>query len=342
MCNFIKSNGEQCKLARNKDRCGKHQIIVDREEIIVEETNIVEEMPPKLSTPAVAEVIHTPEPSAIKPVESSNVKVSEVPNVDESIVAPAIADSMVYKEDQSLDSKLNISDADAKGITWDTCGLEHDNKDIFRFSEVIDAWRSLAKEIPIDHQSIKNADPQVLFDQGYISPIQLENRKDGKVTSRKRIYFKSVEDKETFLGLYKKLTFVEYCVSSGLYDQRLYKLCCMMKRDWYCNNNNTWNLAGMFYRMQHVDLGLMRKTYLCILHTMTDRFDHAAALKVFNDWETSKYHPKLSESQIKSIAGGTNPIEYSEWKEEYEPKEIKEKRWQRKENAFGYSQREAD
>ncbi|GMF65811.1 unnamed protein product [Phytophthora lilii] len=131
------------------------------------------------------------------------------------------------------------TDAEAKGITWDTYGLEYGNKDILRFSEVTDAWRSLAKEIPIDHQSIKNADPQVLFDQGYMSPIQLENRKDGKVTSRKRIYFKSDEDKEAFLGLYEKLNLVEYCVSNELYGQRLYKLCCMMKRSWYCDNNNT-------------------------------------------------------------------------------------------------------
>ncbi|GMF20363.1 unnamed protein product [Phytophthora lilii] len=210
-------------------------------------------------------------------------------------------------------------DAEAKGITWDTYGLEYGNKDILRFSEVIDAWRSLAKEIPIDHQSIKNADSQVLFDQGYISPIQLEKRKDGKdgkVSSRKRIYFKSDKDKERVLGLYKKLDVVEYCVSNGLYDQRLYKLCCMMKRSWFCDNNNTWNLAGVLYRKQHIDLGLMRKTYLCILHTMTDRFDQAAALKVFNDWETSKYHPKLSEAQIKSIAGGTDRASYNKWKEE--------------------------
>ncbi|GMF14676.1 unnamed protein product [Phytophthora lilii] len=45
-----------------------------------------------------------------------------------------------------------------------------------------------------------------------------------------------------------------------------------------------------------------------------------------NDWETSKYHPKLSESQIKSIAGGTDRASYNKWKEEYEPKEIKEKK----------------
>ncbi|GMF65810.1 unnamed protein product [Phytophthora lilii] len=58
---------------------------------------------------------------------------------------------------------------------------------------------------------------------------------------------------------------------------------------------------------------------------MTDRFDQAAALKVFNDWETSKYYPKLTESQIKSIVGGTDPDGYKEWKAEHEPQEVNEK-----------------
>ncbi|GMF25791.1 unnamed protein product [Phytophthora lilii] len=286
MCYFIKRNREQCLLARNKDRCGKHPIIMDQESIVVE-SNIVEEMPPQVNIPVVAEVVDTPAPSVIEPVEASNVKVSEVPNVDESIVEPVIANSAVYKEEYNSDSEqlynwddsekevtstatevikptesqlrrwayLTIcvnylenrdeiaeaenlvldqqqidflrkfveadtkknakgkdiestlkrdsmvidqferkmkgckakpdvkpkattrTDAEAKGITWDTYGLEYGHKDILRFSEVNDAWRSLAKEIPIDHQCIKNADPQVLFDQGYISPIQLEIEK---------------------------------------------------------------------------------------------------------------------------------------------------------------------
>ncbi|ETO77051.1 hypothetical protein F444_07706, partial [Phytophthora nicotianae P1976] len=47
-----------------------------------------------VDTPVVAEVVDTPAPSMINPVEASNIKVSEVPNVDESIVVePMIADS---------------------------------------------------------------------------------------------------------------------------------------------------------------------------------------------------------------------------------------------------------
>ena len=54
MCNFIKSNGQQCKLARNKDRCGKHPIIAVKQNNL--EVSIVEEMPPQVNTPA-AEVV---------------------------------------------------------------------------------------------------------------------------------------------------------------------------------------------------------------------------------------------------------------------------------------------
>ncbi|GMF14256.1 unnamed protein product [Phytophthora lilii] len=238
-------------------------------------------MSPQVNTPVVAEVVDTPAPSVIEPVEASNVKVSEVPTVDESIVEPVIADSTVYKEEYNSDSEqlynsddsenevtstatevikpteaqlrrwaylivsvnylenrdeiaeaenlvldqqqidvlrkfvethtkknakgkdiestlkrdsvvidrferkmkerkakpkaMTRTDAEAKGTTWDTYGLKYGNKDILRFSEVIHAWRSLAKEIPIDHQSIKNADPQVLFDQGYMGKYSAAN-----------------------------------------------------------------------------------------------------------------------------------------------------------------------
>ncbi|EEY68302.1 uncharacterized protein PITG_04732 [Phytophthora infestans T30-4] len=67
---FIKKNGEQCLLARNKDRCGKHPIIMDRKSIVAE-CNIVEEMSPQANTQSSLRLIA---PSVIEPVEASNVK----------------------------------------------------------------------------------------------------------------------------------------------------------------------------------------------------------------------------------------------------------------------------
>ncbi|ETO58796.1 hypothetical protein F444_22820 [Phytophthora nicotianae P1976] len=48
---------------------------MDQETTIVVESTLVEEIP---NTPVVAEVVDTPAPSVIEPVETSNVKVSEV------------------------------------------------------------------------------------------------------------------------------------------------------------------------------------------------------------------------------------------------------------------------
>ncbi|KAL7995851.1 hypothetical protein Plhal703r1_c42g0142011 [Plasmopara halstedii] len=106
----IKKKGEQCLLARNKERCGKHPIIMDQETIVVE-SNIVEEMPPQVNTPVVAKVVDTPAPSVIEPVEASNVEVSKLPELDESNVEPVATDSAVYKEEYNSDSeKLYNSD----------------------------------------------------------------------------------------------------------------------------------------------------------------------------------------------------------------------------------------
>ncbi|KAF4138442.1 hypothetical protein GN958_ATG10521 [Phytophthora infestans] len=65
-------------------------------------------MPPQPNTPAIAEVIPTPTPSVIKPVKVSNICVSKVQELDESILAPVIAVSVVYKEDQSSESELPL------------------------------------------------------------------------------------------------------------------------------------------------------------------------------------------------------------------------------------------
>ncbi|GMF65790.1 unnamed protein product [Phytophthora lilii] len=50
-------------------------------------------MPPQVNTPVVAEVVDTPAPSVIEPVEASNVEVSKVPELDESNVEPVATDS---------------------------------------------------------------------------------------------------------------------------------------------------------------------------------------------------------------------------------------------------------
>ncbi|EEY53059.1 uncharacterized protein PITG_21943 [Phytophthora infestans T30-4] len=300
MCNFIKSNVEQCKLARNKERCGKHAIIIDREEIIVGETNIIEEMSPQPNTPAIADAARTPAPLAIKPVEVSNIDVSKVPELDESIIAPFFFEQ--YIETGKV-KQFDVNDTFLDPM------------------DVIGAFNEYNASKNLDIKGSEMIDSNAYFG-GYRYCFYIQK---GNKTLR-HFYCKSEQMMINIPIMIDELNVAQNCVSKKIYDHRLYDLCCLMKWSWFYDNNNTWNLASMLYKKQHVDLGLIRKTYLCTLQTMTDRFDQAAALRVFNDWETCKYHPKLTEFYIKSIADAANPIEYNKWKAEYEPKEIKEKK----------------
>jgi hypothetical protein len=119
MCNLIRANGEQCKLARNKDRCEKHQIIAVEQNNL--EISILEEIPPQVNTPVIAEVVDTPAPSVIKPVEVSNVEVSKVPELDQSIIEPVIAEGVVYKEDQSSDLEAPVQRMLGLMLFWNAC-----------------------------------------------------------------------------------------------------------------------------------------------------------------------------------------------------------------------------
>ncbi|ETI41107.1 hypothetical protein F443_13640 [Phytophthora nicotianae P1569] len=272
-------------------------------------------MSPQPNTPAIAEVVHTPTPSVIKPVEVSNIDVSKVQELDESILAPVIADSVKILQKRIMSSSSSSTSKRGKVKQFDVKENSLDPLDVIgAFNEYI-ASKNL--DIKVSEMIDSNA-----YFGGYRYCFYIQK---GNKTLR-HAYCKSEQMMINIPIMIDELNVAQYCVSKKIYYHRLYDLCCLMKWSWFNDNNNTWNLAGMLYKKQHVDLGLMRKTYLCILQTMTDRFDQAAALRVFNDWETCKYHPKLTESHIKSIAGGTNPIEYNTWKAEYEPKEIKEKK----------------
>ncbi|GMF10107.1 unnamed protein product [Phytophthora lilii] len=127
-------------------------------------------MPPQPSTPAIADVVHTPEPSAIKPVESSNVKVSEVPNVDESIVAPAIADSM----DEVTPTKIDLALIDLHTTTRDDWMWMNDedndnDEDEFFFENYIEAGTSLqydVKENSLDITAVIGAFDEYISSKG--------------------------------------------------------------------------------------------------------------------------------------------------------------------------------
>uniref|UniRef100_K3X353 Uncharacterized protein n=1 Tax=Globisporangium ultimum (strain ATCC 200006 / CBS 805.95 / DAOM BR144) TaxID=431595 RepID=K3X353_GLOUD len=135
-------------------------------------------------------------------------------------------------------------------------------------------------------------------------------------------FFKSSEDRESF-ELANIDCGVEYCIETKSYDERLYRLCMMIRSDWYHNTQNLWNLAGFFARQPHSDWYLMRKTYLCVLKQKLERFDKAYATKEFDGWFDSKYHPSLNEGRLKGITAGFDSVAYKQWKNDYEVKEMR-------------------
>ena len=259
---------------------------------------------------------------------SAHVKLHASPKPVVEVVKPVVVEVVEEPVVEASDvSTVDSSEDEAEPVVEDLKISYVKQHNLLSTSEYVDAWRALGKDI--DHQCLKKTKvDHDLLSTGYYSVLRFEfcsvdDNNKGTVISGRMFYFKSDTDKESFKDLRSKINDTQYCLSNELYDHRLYNLCCIMKRTWFSDTNNLWNLAGMLYQKQHTDLRMMCKTYLCILHSMTDRFDLNAALKVFNDWEDSKYHPKINESQLKSIAGGSNAEAYRKWKDEYEPKEVK-------------------
>lgn len=230
-------------------------------------------------------------------------------------------------EDASDVSTVDLSEDEIEEVV-EEIKIEYDSgNSLLSTSEFIDAWRALGKGI--DHQCLKKTNVNHdLLSTGYYSVLRFEFWKVGvnnehTLSSGRMFYFKSDSDKEKFKDLRLQINDVQHCLSNELYDDRLFKLCCIIKPSWFCDTKNLWNLAGMLYHKQHADLRLMCKTYLCVLHFMTDRFNFSAAQKTFEEWGSSKYHPTLNEAKLKSIAGGSDQRAYNEWKDEFEPKEVK-------------------
>ncbi|GMF31703.1 unnamed protein product [Phytophthora lilii] len=120
-------------------------------------------MSPQPNTPAIAEVVHTPTPSVIKPVEVSNIDVSKVPELDESILAPVIADSVVYKEDKSSESELNNSNDHREEIA------EAENE--FFFEQYIETGK--VKQFDVKENSLDPMDVIGAFNE-YIASKNLD------------------------------------------------------------------------------------------------------------------------------------------------------------------------
>ncbi|ETO69765.1 hypothetical protein F444_13701 [Phytophthora nicotianae P1976] len=95
-------------------------------------------MSPQPNTPAIAEVVHTPTPSVIKPVEVSNIDVSKVPELDESILAPVIADSVKILQKRIMSSSSSSTSKRGKVKQFDVKENSLDPLDVIgAFNEYI-------------------------------------------------------------------------------------------------------------------------------------------------------------------------------------------------------------
>lgn len=353
MCNFVKSNGAQCGLAKNKAHC---HIATHREAVLaaVAVETVVEPVIEPVIEPVVIDtiviepviepvVINENSDLLIKSADISNSSYIDTPDFKKMSPNAAIIEqpndtngSPIFKEAKIDVKDLNSSEVESytedeeedefffENYTEVNTAVQYDiNEDtsefIFGIDHTIAAFNDYLIEHNIEVGTAEKTNHLAYYD-GFKFCFYIQH---GNKTLM-HYYCKTPVMLDNIPIMLSELDLTKYCLSNELYDRRLYQICCLLKKSWFSDNSNTWNLAGMLYKRQHVDLMLMRRTYMCILHTMTDRFDQAAAVKVFNDWGASKYHPKLTEAQLKSIAGGCNPIAYNEWKDEYEPKEIEE------------------
>jgi energy-coupling factor transporter ATP-binding protein EcfA2 len=314
MCEFIKVNGDKCKISPKKDLCHIHakNSLVETIHIIaapIELVNVAEDTNVEIINQSTSIPIF--ESANIVPVSDETDKKNMCPNMKNENVN-------VYTTSNEVQDEKIIIDG-PKEIDYDVTVFDKFKNYPVSFTEYMHAWKVIATHIDFKH----NGNKDDMIEQNYLYCYNPQYKNDGKLIASNHYHFKSNADRQSFINLMKKVNPVEYCISANLHDKRLYELCCIMSNKWFDNNNNLWKLAGFLYTKQHAVLDVMRKTYLTILSQKTERFHYKQAMATFDEWKTSKYPSTLNETNIKSIAAGTNIDSYNEWKDEYEPKEIK-------------------
>ncbi|KUF77655.1 hypothetical protein AM587_10000452 [Phytophthora nicotianae] len=283
-------------------------------------------MSPQVNTPVVAEVVHTPTPSVIQPVEASNVEVSKVPEQDESNVAPVVTESTVYGEEYNSDMKeLNNSideyDSDDEDdfipikpvravetisviklvASNDSWMYETSDDDSSSDIESV-AWDEHHQQILDDPSFEESECARYANEAAQGEAVDVEAPDAPKAPSKVNLLQSWRDNKE--------------------YDKRLFDLCTNFKVEWFQDLNNLWNLAGYLNRIPNGDHALLSKTYVCILKPKTGKlFNSKQSTKVLHQWAHPEYkfHPKHNETKLKQIANGHDPEGYGEWKAKYEP-----------------------
>ncbi|POM57421.1 Hypothetical protein PHPALM_38071 [Phytophthora palmivora] len=287
MCSFIKSNGEHCKLATKNDAASIQLISIMRKLL----SNAFISQYPNRNTPIVAEVVDTSAPSVIEPVETSNIKISKVPELDESIVAPVIADSAIYgKEYNSNSGEINNSDTQDEDTFFYENYIE---PELFIQYDVRDEM----KQHPLGIRATIDAINEYIYDNNLeVEPSIKPNRVAHEHGYRYCYYIQ--QDDKTFIHYYFKtqkntLVFPEliitvdaiiHCVKHNKYGEILFGLCSALPKTWFQNWTNLWMLAGFMATKSHVDIHQVTRTYFCVLKTKLKYLDINSAIAEFKTY----------------------------------------------------------
>ncbi|GMF33160.1 unnamed protein product [Phytophthora lilii] len=98
----------------------------------------------------------------------------------------------------------------------------------------------------IDYKHSDDVTPDFGND-GYTYLLQYQFNELDESEMLDNFFFESSEDSESVEQANVECA-VEYFLATKSYDERLYNLCMMIRSDWFCNNQNVWNLAGFFAR----------------------------------------------------------------------------------------------
>ncbi|GMF60615.1 unnamed protein product [Phytophthora fragariaefolia] len=290
-------------------------------------------MPPQVSTPAISEVVDTPELSEVKPVEVSNVEESKAPELDESIVAPVAADSVVYKEEHSSnwEELNNWIDEDENDFFFDYYVelqrfIQYEVKDELKqhplgISATIDAFNeSMLGNDDIYASTKLNHDAYAC---GYQYCLYVQHHDKTLV----HFYCKTRQTMENIQIDLSEIDVVKHCLDKKKYDRRLFRLCSVLPQSWFQNPTNLWMLAGYMATKTHVDIHEMARTYICVLKSKLKHLEMNSAIAEFRTHHLKGEPFKgLSETKLKQIVSGQNPEGYKEWKAKYEGQEVKEKK----------------
>lgn len=299
MCNFVKANGEKCKIAPKKELCGKH---VQKQPV----SQVIMETKPSESVEGTSKSVVQPVSESTE-IKSHDEKVSsEQYNRSEMCVVKSssyINSDIVQDENKLISKTIVVFKYDEKG--YDALGNHYldvytDLKSYLQEKKIYFVIGSSHMKGDETHRRFY----KVIFDNS-------EKKFGYAFYSYQDLYDEMVAHSNKFCSC-------TYWKSNNQYDERLYSLCTLISKNWFRDTSNLWNLAGFMYNASHVDQQIMKKTYLIILKEMTERFSLKSAIAEWNSWEDSKYHPKVNDSVLKSTAGGSNPDKYREWKDKYE------------------------